>query len=325
VAVDLEWRENLRTGLERLGSGGIDVILLDLSLPDSPKSFKTFSAVQARAPAVPIVILTSLADETFAVNAVRRGAQDYLVKRYVDGELLVRTLRCALARGLGEERALTPAELEAFDGKAERPAYVAFKGRIYDVTRSRLWKAGNHVNAHAAGRDLTEGMRGAPHGEEVLMSFHAVGRLSRESTEKNGIVERLSKMHLHPISVHFSSAYSLAVPLLSALYLVFGASALSSVADAMLALGALAAPFSTLTGLWSWKVNYAGKMNRLFLMKLVYTFLFLAITLLCCAWRLADPHVLAAPGLRYVYLACVVSLVPCVTVLGHYGGKIVYS
>lgn len=84
-------------GIERLSEGGIDVILLDLTLPDS-QGMETFARVHARAPSVPVVVLTGLDDETLAVEAVRKGAQDYLVKGQVDGQLLARSIHYAIER-----------------------------------------------------------------------------------------------------------------------------------------------------------------------------------------------------------------------------------
>ena len=94
---DLEWANRLSTGLERLAEGGIDVVLLDLGLPDS-QGLRTLSKVNAQAPEVPAVVMTGLADETLAVEAVRVGAQDYLTKGQVDGNLLARSLRHAIER-----------------------------------------------------------------------------------------------------------------------------------------------------------------------------------------------------------------------------------
>ena len=98
----LEYAEQLSTGLERLAEGGIDMVFLDLSLPDS-RGFDTFAQAYARAPQVPIVVLASLDDEQVAVRAVREGAQDYLVKGHVDSNLLVRAMSYVVERKLAEE------------------------------------------------------------------------------------------------------------------------------------------------------------------------------------------------------------------------------
>jgi signal transduction histidine kinase len=93
----LECTDRLQTGLERLAKGGTDVLLLDLSLPDS-LGLDTVHKVHARASDVPIVVLTGLDDEALAIKAVREGAQDYLIKGQVDGNLLVRSIRYAMER-----------------------------------------------------------------------------------------------------------------------------------------------------------------------------------------------------------------------------------
>jgi signal transduction histidine kinase len=103
VSFDLRCAERLQTGLEQLGQGGIDVVLLDLGLPDS-QGLETLDKTYALAPEVPIVVLTGLDDDTLGVRAVNRGAQDYLKKGQVDGELLMRTIRYAIERRRAKER-----------------------------------------------------------------------------------------------------------------------------------------------------------------------------------------------------------------------------
>jgi predicted heme/steroid binding protein/uncharacterized membrane protein len=73
--------------------------------------------------------------------------------------------------------ACTPGDLCQYDGRDGRPAYIAYKGIIYDVTKSRLWKNGSHVTKHNAGRDLTDLLKTAPHGEDKVLSLPQVGRL----------------------------------------------------------------------------------------------------------------------------------------------------
>jgi len=77
----------------------------------------------------------------------------------------------------------TGEELHSLDGKEGRPAYVAYKGIIYDVTKSKLWKNGSHLQKHLAGHDLTDVLKIAPHGEEKILSMPQMGKLI-ESTKK---------------------------------------------------------------------------------------------------------------------------------------------
>jgi len=72
---------------------------------------------------------------------------------------------------------LTEEELHGFDGKEGRPAYVAYKGIIYDVTGNKLWKNGSHVTKHLAGHNLTDALKTAPHGEEKILSMPQAGKL----------------------------------------------------------------------------------------------------------------------------------------------------
>ncbi len=72
---------------------------------------------------------------------------------------------------------LTPEELHSFDGSEGKPAFVAYGGRIYDVTRSKLWKDGAHARKHLAGQDLTAALRTSPHGEDKVLAMPEVGKL----------------------------------------------------------------------------------------------------------------------------------------------------
>ena len=94
--------DRLSAALESLAGGRIDVVLLDLSLPDS-WGFDTFVRTHDQSPNVPIVILTGFDVETLAIEAMQRGAQDYLVKGQVDSNLLVRSIRYAIERNRVEE------------------------------------------------------------------------------------------------------------------------------------------------------------------------------------------------------------------------------
>ncbi len=93
----LNWTDSLASGLDRLAQGGLDIILLDLSLPDSDGR-DTFLAIRARAPSLPIVILSAAASESLALQLIQQGAEDYLVKSACSRDLLVRTVRYTVIR-----------------------------------------------------------------------------------------------------------------------------------------------------------------------------------------------------------------------------------
>ncbi|WP_135823995.1 hybrid sensor histidine kinase/response regulator [Halorussus ruber] len=100
--ISLVHEERLGDGLDTLEAEPVDIILLDLMLPDSSGE-ETLDSVLAQTDEEPIVLLTGLNDREFGVNAVQRGAQDYLVKGEIDGELLVRTMRYAMERKKNEQ------------------------------------------------------------------------------------------------------------------------------------------------------------------------------------------------------------------------------
>ncbi len=75
-----------------------------------------------------------------------------------------------------ETRKFTIDELGSYNGKSGKPAYVAYRGKVYDVTESSQWLDGDHLG-HVAGEDLTMAMDIAPHGEEILEKMKVVGIL----------------------------------------------------------------------------------------------------------------------------------------------------
>jgi len=94
---------SLQEALRVLSAQPLDVVLLDLLLPDS-HGLATFAAVRNHLPSVPVVVLTGVEDEALGLEAVRQGAQDYLVKGQVDGRMLARVIRYAIERKRAEEQ-----------------------------------------------------------------------------------------------------------------------------------------------------------------------------------------------------------------------------
>lgn len=94
---NLAHAKRLSEAIEHLQHDHVDVILLDLTLPDSAGLASLDSLIQ-HAPSLPIVVLTNTNDDELAVEAVRHGAQDYLVKRQANQDVLVRSLRYAIER-----------------------------------------------------------------------------------------------------------------------------------------------------------------------------------------------------------------------------------
>ena len=76
-----------------------------------------------------------------------------------------------------EPRKITLDELAENNGTNGKPAYIAFQGKVYDVSASAMWLEGDHMGAHQAGKDLTSEIELAPHREETLQRVRLVGNL----------------------------------------------------------------------------------------------------------------------------------------------------
>lgn len=131
---DLERVDRLEPALARLRLSGVDVVLLDLGLPDST-GIETFRRAQHAAPEHPIVVISGLDDERVALEAVKAGAQDYLVKGHIEAGLLTRVLRYAIARKRSEA-ALAASEAHyrtILENVADAVFVMDAAGRFLDV------------------------------------------------------------------------------------------------------------------------------------------------------------------------------------------------
>jgi len=321
---DVELADTLAKGLKRIKEGQIDVILLDLMLPDSV-GFTTFSKMQSEATSIPIIIMASLNNESMATRAIRKGAQDYFVKSQIGRNNLERAIMYAVVRHAGEGRKITVEQLKGFDGQEGRRAYIAYKGKVFDVSDSKLWKNGLHGALHSPGKDLTEEFKSAPHGEEVLSRVTSVGEFIKEEYFAQRFLTVLERLHPHSITVHFAIAYSIAVSAFSLLYLFSGNSSFERASFYMLVGGFLAVMVAGISGVLSWKIAYEGKMTPIFRRKIIFTVILAIVVTAALMLRVVNPVILVEETvLKYAYLTMLLILTPIVIVLGHAGGKIVH-
>ena len=195
AAFSLEHTPLLAAGLERLAHGGIDLVLLDLSLPDSPMP-GTFQRVHDAAPQVPIIVMSGLDDEQVAMQTVQEGAQDYLVKGRVEARLLVHAMRYAI-----ERKRVTEAferERELFHTLMDNiPDRVFFKDTASRFTRINRALAGHFRVAHpreAAGRSDADFFT-AEHADSARQDERRVmetgepilGKIERETLPDGGV------------------------------------------------------------------------------------------------------------------------------------------
>ncbi|HVK56539.1 MAG TPA: response regulator [Burkholderiales bacterium] len=159
LTFNVEWVNNLTDGVQHLHDNHVDIVLLDLGLPES-SGLETLRHLFAHAPLVPtLVVMSGLTDENIAVQAVQSGAQDYLVKGQVDGALLVRAIRYAIERRQAEE--------------ALRHARAGLERRVEERT-AELAKAVDALHAEIAERQRVE--------EELKHHRNHLEELIRERT-----------------------------------------------------------------------------------------------------------------------------------------------
>jgi signal transduction histidine kinase len=206
--------ELLDPALARLAKGGIDVVLLDLMLPDS-RGLETVEAVHQAHPGLPIVVMTGINDEEMALEAVRRGAQDFLVKGTFNAQLLRRCLRYAIERvrlGMGLAdilRSSADAMVVVVDGKVAfaNPAAEALFGRPSSQMVGEPFELPPSPRTHAelrlvgaAGRPRDVEMRVAEmpwrDGTARLASLRDVTRLKRLERLRAEIGERRKTQRL---------------------------------------------------------------------------------------------------------------------------------
>ena len=92
----------LEQGLARLRTGDIAAVILDLGLPDS-NGLDSLRRLRREFPELPVVVLTGLEDENAALQSLREGAQDYLLKNEISANVVIRAVRFAMERKRGEQ------------------------------------------------------------------------------------------------------------------------------------------------------------------------------------------------------------------------------
>jgi diguanylate cyclase (GGDEF)-like protein len=182
---ELHCVERLAQGLERLSAGGTDLVLLDLSLPDS-LGLETFAKVYAHSPTVPIIVLTGNADANTALSAVKSGAQDYLLKGRLDRDLLLRSMQYSIERKRYQVQLEHQANYDALTGLPNRNLlHDRLKQSVYAQRMPRAiavvfidldhFKFVNDSLGHSMGDMLLKGM--AQRLQAVLRDGDTVARL----------------------------------------------------------------------------------------------------------------------------------------------------
>jgi 2-oxoglutarate ferredoxin oxidoreductase subunit alpha len=230
---------------------------------------------------------------------------------------------------------MTAAELRRYNGKNGNRAYVAFRGVIYDVTESVLWKNGEHEEMHFAGTDLTEAMADAPHSDEVFSDFPVVGRLEAATPDRpkaQDISDKERKRlwyrryHPHPYTVHFPIALHFFAAGLDIAFFVNPKDAYELGVFYAFFTATVMGAVAMVPGIFSWWVNYDFKPVRALVIKLYVAVITLFIGVAGLWLRISDSDIAygSSIGSLYYHFAVLVT-VPTVVILAYYGGKLTWG
>jgi predicted heme/steroid binding protein/uncharacterized membrane protein len=223
---------------------------------------------------------------------------------------------------------LDPKSLEEFDGQEGRSCYVAVHGKVYDLSGSELWKGGEHMGRHNAGRDCGDALENAPHGEEVLEKFRQVGIIKTASGAKAkqppALAALLLKQHPHPITVHFPQALLTLAPLFLVLFYFTGNVHFERSCYYLGVTGLLTAVPAVLTGFFHWIFKYAKSTKGLYVFKMTMSLLLFLYTALVVYIHTVRGILLPEP-VDILMVILYLLMVPLAVVTGHTGGKIVFG
>lgn len=229
----------------------------------------------------------------------------------------------------------SPEELAQFNGENGKPVYVAQAGKVYDVSASKMWKAGSHMKRHRSGQDLTTDIQGAPHQPDVLERFPQVGVLRKvvEAADLRippalaALLRHFPFMrrHPHPMTVHFPIVFMLCTTVFSLLYLATGEKSFDATALHCLGAGVFFNGVAISTGFYTWWLNYMAKPLRPVKIKIPLTLAMWVTSMVLFIWRLRVPEILdSLSGAGLLYILLVLSLTPMVMVIGWYGASMTF-
>lgn len=225
-------------------------------------------------------------------------------------------------------------ELKDYDGQENRRAYVAYGGKVYDVSDSKRWKGGLHMNRHRAGRDLTPDIQAAPHDPGVLERYPQVGTLKEEGVSERELPVALSRLlerapllrrHPHPMTIHFPIVFTFATFIFNSLYLILGMKAFETTALHCLGAAIFFTPVAIITGFYTWWLNYGARSIRPVRIKQRFSFILLAAEIIVFIWRLKDPVVLDFLNWQSIlYLLLILFMFVLVIVIGWFGANLTF-
>jgi len=222
------------------------------------------------------------------------------------------------------------------DGQEGKPTLVAVNGKVYDLSKSKRWAGGTHMKRHRAGLDLSEEIKAAPHGLDVLDRFELVGTLASPKEEpREGLKGTIDgwldlhpffRRHPHPAVVHFPVGLLTVAPLFELIALVTQSPKTEWAAYCCVIVGLLSIPAAMATGYFTWWMNYDAMGSPIIRKKrcLAWTALLVVlVAFLVRTFLVVDP--LNLSDVRVViYILTMLLLTAVVSAVGFLGGKLTF-
>jgi predicted heme/steroid binding protein/uncharacterized membrane protein len=225
-------------------------------------------------------------------------------------------------------------ELARFNGENGSPTYVAYDGKVYDVSKSKLWRNGQHMKRHSAGGDLTADIQAAPHESDVLERYPQVGIIASAAVEEPAMPQLIARLidrfpflrrHPHPMTVHFPIAFVFSTTVFNVLYLITGIKSFELTALNCLGAGILFTAVGIATGFYTWWLNYMAKPLKAVKIKIPLTLTMLLVEIVIFIWRIRTPGILDSVNAgSIIYFLLVLALVPIIIVIGWYGASMTF-
>lgn len=220
-------------------------------------------------------------------------------------------------------------ELSKYNGQNGQKAYIAYKGKVYDVTDSKKWKNGTHMARHKAGEDLTDFLALAPHTDEVLQSFEVVDTLETQESSstktKEALINFYQKFHPHPVLIHYPLGLFFFAALMQILFLITSLKSFDDSAIYAFSIATLMAIPAILAGFLSWWINYDKQTTKIFKNKITFSIILVLIGIFNIFLRVSHPDLLANGGFIYVlYNLLIFANSAVVLFIAYEGGKITW-